>query len=139
MEVTLWGYAVEIDAGRIVEPPGELVRQIREYQRGERRTFGLTVTYPSGFTGRVMRAMAAIPYGETRTYGEVAKRVDNSPIAVGQACGRNPVPLVVPCHRVVGASGVGGFSAAGGVDLKRRLLGHERSRGQATLAAYDEG
>jgi methylated-DNA-[protein]-cysteine S-methyltransferase len=87
-----------------------------------------------------MDAMAAIPYGETRTYGDLAADLDTSPVAVGGACGRNPVPLVVPCHRVVGHDGLGGFSAEGGVDLKRALLAHEREHAagerQASLAGY---
>ena len=67
--------------------------------------------------------MAAIPYGETRTYGEIAAELDSAPIAVGGACGRNPVPVVVPCHRVVGSDGgLRGYSAADGIATKRRLL-----------------
>jgi len=72
-----------------------------------------------------MDAMAAIPYGETRTYGELAVELDTAAVAVGQACGRNPVPIVVPCHRVVGANSLGGYSAEGGPELKERLLALE--------------
>ena len=85
-----------------------------------------TVDFPASFTGRVMRAMAEIPYGETRTYGDLATVIETSAVAVGGACGRNPLPLVVPCHRVVGAGSLGGFSAAGGVPAKEALLAHER-------------
>ena len=69
--------------------------------------------------------VAAIPAGETRRYGELAAELDTAPIAVGGACARTPVPLLVPCHRVVGVDGLGGYSAADGLALKRRLLGHE--------------
>jgi len=74
-----------------------------------------------------MRAMAAIPSGETRTYGDLADSLDTAPVAVGGACGRNPVPLAVPCHRVVGATTLGGFSldCQRPLAVKRRLLEHE--------------
>ena len=118
---------MEIDESYVADPPSAIEAQVREYARGARRTFDLDVTFPDTFTGRVMRAMAAIPYGEVRTYGELAADLDTSPVAVGGACGRNPVPVVVPCHRVVGADSLGGFSAEGGVATKRRLLDAERS------------
>ena len=118
---------MEIDESYVADPPSAIEAQVREYARGERRTFDLDVTFPDTFTGRVMRAMAAIPYGEVRTYGELAAELDTSPVAVGGACGRNPVPVVVPCHRVVGADSLGGFSAEGGAATKRRLLDAERS------------
>ena len=83
------------------------------------------------FQRRVWRAIAAIPTGRTLTYGEIAKRLKSAPRAVGQACGRNPYPLVVPCHRVVAADGgLGGFAGATGgwlLDTKRWLLAHERN------------
>jgi methylated-DNA-[protein]-cysteine S-methyltransferase len=69
---------------------------------------------------RVYRAVQAIPYGETATYGEVAARVGTSARVVGNAMRANPTPLVVPCHRVVAKGGIGGFSPSG--DLKRALL-----------------
>lgn len=107
--------------------PPAIERQVGAYEAGDRRSFDLGVGFPDSFTGEVMRAMAAIPYGERRTYGDLAADLDTSPIAVGQACGRNPVPVVVPCHRVVAADGLGGFSAGGDrhLDLKRALVAHE--------------
>jgi methylated-DNA-[protein]-cysteine S-methyltransferase len=126
LHVTVQGYDFEIDADRIAEPRRAIERQVREYDRGARESFDLTVEFPDSFTGRVMEAMAAIPYGETRTYGELATEVGSSPVAVGGACGRNLVPVVVPCHRVVGTGSLGGFSAEGGVEAKRALLAHER-------------
>ncbi|WP_431357883.1 methylated-DNA--[protein]-cysteine S-methyltransferase [Halobaculum rarum] len=127
MTLAVPGGQLTLDASYVDATADEIERQAREYREGSRTAFDLSVRYPDGFTGRVMGAMAAIPYGETRTYGEVAADLDNAPQAVGAACGRNPVPLVVPCHRVVAAEGLGGFSADGGPELKRRLLEHERS------------
>lgn len=78
---------------------------------------------------KVWRAIQAIPSGQTRTYGELAKQIGSSAQAIGQACGSNPFPLVIPCHRVVGKSGLGGFMKhAGGesLNIKRWLLAHER-------------
>ena len=115
--------AIELDESFVVEPPDEIVVQLEEYARGERRKFDLHVEFPDTVTGAVMEAMAEIPYGETCTYGDIATELDTAPVAVGQACGRNPVPLIVPCHRVVGSDGgLRGYSAAGGVATKRRLL-----------------
>jgi len=125
MHVELCGHAVDIDASRIDASDAEIRRQVAEYAAGERRSFDLPVAAPDGFTGAVMDAMAAIPYGETRTYGELAVELDTAAVAVGQACGRNPVPIVVPCHRVVGANSLGGYSAEGGPELKERLLALE--------------
>lgn len=125
LHVTVRGFDFEIDADAIAEPSEVIRRQVEEYDRGERRAFDLAVEYPGSFVGRVMAAMAAIPYGETRTYGELASELGSAPVPVGSACGRNLAPVVVPCHRVVGTDSLGGFSAAGGLDAKRALLAHE--------------
>ena len=127
MDVTVWGFPFDIDETLIAADPDEIRTQIAEYERGEREEFDLVVEFPDDFTGEVMRAMAAIPPGETRTYGDLAESIDSSAVAVGQACGRNPVPLVVPCHRVVGADSLGGFSGGGddGLAAKEALLEHE--------------
>ena len=72
--------------------------------------------------------MCAIPRGQTRQYGELAAQIGSSARAVGQACGNNPIPVVIPCHRVVGKSGMGGFMHHSGgyaLDIKRWLLAHE--------------
>ena len=126
LHVTVRGFDFEIDADRVAEPRASIERQVREYDRGERESFDLTVEFPESFTGRVMEAMSAIPYGETRTYGELASELGSAPVPVGSACGRNLVPVIVPCHRVVGTDSLGGFSSAGGVEAKRALLAHER-------------
>jgi methylated-DNA-[protein]-cysteine S-methyltransferase len=129
MQLTVLGGVVDIDPDFVAADPATLRRQIAAYERGDRRTFDHETRAPTPFVGRVMAEMSAIPYGETRTYGDIADALDSAPVAVGQACGRNPVPIVVPCHRVVGSDGgLHGYSAPGGVALKRRLLEHEGAR-----------
>jgi methylated-DNA-[protein]-cysteine S-methyltransferase len=123
------GGDLDLDVTFVDAPPEEIERQAAEYARGERTDFDLPIRFPETFTGAVMREMCAIPYGETRTYGELAAALDTAPIAVGQACARNPLPLVVPCHRVVASDGgLRGYSGAGGLDQKRALLDHEGVR-----------
>jgi methylated-DNA-[protein]-cysteine S-methyltransferase len=78
---------------------------------------------------RVWQAISKIPSGETRSYGELAAELHSAAQAVGQACGANPLPIVIPCHRVVGKSGLGGFMKHGSgnpLDIKRWLLAHEQ-------------
>lgn len=126
MEVELMGDRIGIDERYLDIPPESIHRQVSEYAAGDRRTFDCTVTFPDSYTGRVMEAMAAIPYGETQTYGDIAAELGSAPRAVGGACGRNPAPIIVPCHRVVRSDGgLGGYSATSGVTLKARLLEHE--------------
>lgn len=103
----------------------EAARQLGEYFAGTRHGFDLPVAFPAGLQGEVMRAMCAIPFGETRTYGDLAKVLGVPAQAVGQACGANPVPVIVPCHRILGATGLGGYSAPGGIETKVALLKHE--------------
>lgn len=119
----------EVEPGNALA--AEVERQLRAYLADPRATFELPLR-PSGthFQRRVWREIAAIPSCQTRSYGEVAKALHNAPRAVGQACGANPFPLVVPCHRVIASGGgLGGFARQrGGVllDVKRWLLAHER-------------
>lgn len=111
----------------------EAARQLRAYLADAACTFSLPLA-PGGtaFQRRVRERIAAIPNGQTRTYGDLARALDSAPRAVGQACGANPFPLVVPCHRVVAAGGgLGGFARQGGgflLDVKRWLLAHENER-----------
>ncbi|MGI9394240.1 MAG: methylated-DNA--[protein]-cysteine S-methyltransferase [Boseongicola sp.] len=74
---------------------------------------------------RFLDALIAIPFGETKTYGEIAKETEMSAQAAGQACGANPIAIIIPCHRVVGTGNLGGFSARGGIETKVALLKHE--------------
>jgi methylated-DNA-[protein]-cysteine S-methyltransferase len=129
MQATVRGDRFDLDTSYLAESDAELRCQLAAYAAGDREQFDLAVDYPDGHLGDVMRAMAAIPYGETRTYGELAREIGSGAVAVGQACGANPLPVVVPCHRVVGADGYGGFSSEGGVDAKKRLLAFERGEG----------
>ena len=110
----------------------EAVRQLKAYIADPGFTFGLPLR-PAGttFQRRVWEQISAIPSGQTHTYGQLAKSLKNAPRAVGQACGSNPYPIVVPCHRVVATGGgLGGFARERGgflLDVKRWLLTHENS------------
>lgn len=106
-----------------------VAEQVGAFFRGERTGFELPLA-PEGteFQQRVWQALLAIPFGETRSYGELARSLDmpGASRAVGRANGANPIALIVPCHRVIGSNGsLTGY--AGGVDLKRRLLAFELS------------
>jgi methylated-DNA-[protein]-cysteine S-methyltransferase len=119
----LGGYDVLPDEGRSAEP----VRQLAEYFAGERRTLDCPLE-PRGtpFQRAVWREVASTPYGQTTTYGELARRLGlpNAHRAVGAANGDNPLPIVVPCHRVVGSNGhLTGY--AGGTPMKAWLLALE--------------
>lgn len=109
----------------------EARRQIEDYFAGSRDRFDLPLRIAgSGFQHAVCDAMLAIPLGETRTYGEIGRDLGQPAQAVGQACGHNPIPLIVPCHRVMGAGGrLTGFSGRGGVETKVWLLRHEKAGG----------
>ena len=85
----------------------------------------MTIPAGSDFAERFRAVLLAIPFGQTRTYGEIAREMDVPAQAIGQACGANRLPIIVPCHRVVGAQGLGGFSGRGGVEAKVALLKHE--------------
>lgn len=101
--------------------------QIDAYFAGDLRGFDLPLD-PAGtdFHKDVWRALSAIPYGQTRTYGELAAELGAIARAVGTACGANPIPVVIPCHRVLAAGGrTGGFSGGRGVETKFKLLGLE--------------
>jgi methylated-DNA-[protein]-cysteine S-methyltransferase len=103
----------------------EAAAQLTAYFDRRLTRFDLPFAWGEGLNGDVGRAMAAIPFGETRTYGQIAKAVGAPAQAVGQACGANPLPILIPCHRVTGTDWFGGFSAPGGVETKAALLRHE--------------
>lgn len=103
----------------------EGLAQLRAYFDGRLTRFDLALDWGVGLNADVRRAMAAIPHGETRTYGQIAKAVGAPAQGVGQACGANPLPIIIPCHRVTGTGWFGGFSAPGGVETKAALLRHE--------------
>ena len=108
-------------------------RQIARYVDDPQFRFSLPLALEgTPFRRRVWDAIAAIPCGRTATYGDLARALASAPRAVGAACGDNPLPLVVPCHRVVAAGGLGGFMHASGGDplrIKRWLLAHEDAHG----------
>lgn len=120
MKVEVFGTELGIEESRLDRTEERIRRQLSEYLKGERKCFDTDVSFPDSFTGEVMQEISRIGYGETRTYGEIAEKLDSSPIAVGQACGKNPVPVIVPCHRVVGKNSIGGYLA--GREVKRELL-----------------
>ncbi len=106
----------------------QAVTQLRAYFAGDLRRFDLPLA-PRGtaFQKRVWDGLLEIPYGEERTYGQLAERVGSVARAVGGACGANPIAIVIPCHRVLGGGGrLVGFSASGGLADKRVLLDFER-------------
>jgi len=104
--------------------------QLKAYFAGELTQFELPLHVGgSGFQKSVCDVMAMIPFGETLTYGAIAAKLGASAQAVGNACGGNPIPIIIPCHRVLGAAGLGGFSGQGGVETKVWLLRHEGAAG----------
>ncbi len=117
----------------LADKPGDLAvtqqvcHQLQQYFAGELTAFSLPVDLRATpvFTERVLQQLRSIAFGQTLTYGELARAVGKpgASRAVGQANGRNPVPIILPCHRVVAANGLGGFSC--GLPVKRWLLGHE--------------
>ena len=120
----------EPDWERSDEPFRRVKRQLAEYFEGERRTFDVPLA-PDGtdFQRAVWHALTTIPYGVTCSYRDVALRIDQPTAlrAVGAANGANPIPIIIPCHRVIGSDGsLTGFG--GGLDSKRWLLDLERSR-----------
>jgi methylated-DNA-[protein]-cysteine S-methyltransferase len=104
-------------------------RQLREYFARRRRSFDVKCDLDalSSFTRRVLEACARVPHGRVVTYGWLARALGSprAARAVGQALERNPVPVIIPCHRVVAAASLGGFSAAAGLTAKIALLGFE--------------
>lgn len=127
------GAIVAVDWGW-VEEQGEtplLVearRQLQAYFDGERLAFDLPLA-PDGtaFQRKVWQALCDIPPGTTRTYADITRVVGGSPRAVGGANGRNPIPILIPCHRVVATTGIGGYSGGDGLPTKRFLLALERA------------
>lgn len=107
----------------------EVIRQVQDYCAGKRREFDLPLKLTgSALQHEIWQRLRAIPFGASKTYGEIAEEVGTSPRVVGNACRRNPVALVVPCHRVVAKHKLGGFfgeTSGPWLDLKERLLTHE--------------
>jgi methylated-DNA-[protein]-cysteine S-methyltransferase len=125
------GAIVSLDWGWVREQASSAVldrgqQQIEAYFDGELTEFDLPLA-PTGTAYRqgVWRALCEIPYGETRSYLDIARKVGGSARSVGQANGHNPIPLIIPCHRVVAATHIGGYSGGEGLLTKRWLLALE--------------
>lgn len=107
----------------------ETARQIAAYFAGRLRDFDLPLAPLASSRGTALRdAIRAIPYGGQLSYGAVARTIDSGPRAIGQACRRNPMPIIIPCHRVTAAGGIGFYSGGKGVETKIWLLQHESER-----------
>lgn len=111
-------------AGKPTRVLTDAKRQLAAYFAGKRKAFNLNLAPEGSDTERrIWALMAEIPYGETRSYGALAHELGLSPRSIGRACARNPLPILLPCHRVVGSDGeLGGYSGGGGVETKRKLL-----------------
>lgn len=108
----------------------EACNQLSAYFSGNLTEFDLPLRVEaSEFQQKLCAAIAAIPFGQTRTYGDIARDLGAPPQAVGAGCGGNPIPVIIPCHRVLGANSLGGFSARGGVESKVWLLRFEGAAG----------
>lgn len=104
----------------------EAHRQLAAYFAHELTEFDLPLAPDvSAAQQRFLDALSAIPFGETKTYGKIARETGMSAQGAGQACGANPIAIIIPCHRILGADNLGGFSAAGGIEAKVALLKHE--------------
>ncbi|WP_299550560.1 methylated-DNA--[protein]-cysteine S-methyltransferase [uncultured Tateyamaria sp.] len=118
-----WGRSECADRSDVLDTA---VAQLRAYDAGTLEEFDLPLEVRGSQLQRdVCAAMSDIPYGQTVTYGDIAKALGVPAQAIGQACGGNPIPIIIPCHRVMGAKGLTGFSGAGGVETKVALLRHE--------------
>ena len=98
-------------------------KQLNAYFDGKLTNFDLPLRpFGTDFQQRVWRAMIKIPYGKVRTYGQLAEKLNSGARPVGTACRRNPIPIIIPCHRVLGTQSLGGYSGEGGLETKVALL-----------------
>lgn len=106
----------------------EAAAQLRAYFAGRLREFDLPLVPAATVRGQALRdGITAIPYGDTLSYGALARQLSSAPRAVGQACARNPYPIIIPCHRVLAAQGrLGAYSGGTGPSTKQWLLNHEQ-------------
>jgi methylated-DNA-[protein]-cysteine S-methyltransferase len=107
--------------------PGDVPDLIRQYCSGKPvslLSLDSSVIRDDSVYGKIYREVRRVPYGTTTTYGDIAKKIGTSPRVVGQAMARNPTPLVIPCHRITAAHGIGGFSPS--IDIKEALLAMEK-------------
>lgn len=125
-----WGWGRDQDATLLLRRARE---QLHAFLDGELTEFALPLA-PAGtpYQRRVWQTLCAVPYGETRSYIDIARVAGGSARSVGQANGSNPIPLIIPCHRVIATTHLGGYSGGDGVATKRWLLALE-ARGQPLL------
>ena len=99
-------------------------KQIIDYSFGKLKKFNISILVEgSSLQKRIWKELKKIPYGKTKSYGEIAKKLNTSPRYVGNVCGKNDHLLIIPCHRVVRSDGsLGGFSGLGGINLKKKLI-----------------
>lgn len=122
-----WGWLPENEESPLLLKARD---QLEEYFEGRRTVFDLPLA-PHGtlFQRKVWTALSEIPFGSTLTYGQLADTLGTAPRALGGACGRNPIPVVIPCHRVLAAGGgLGGYSGIDGIETKQFLLRLEGAR-----------
>ena len=124
MIISVFDKELVIDQNLVKESEHEIRSQIEEFLNKERERFDLDFEFPSGATGHILREMNKIGYGKTKSYGDLADEIGSSAIAVGQVCSKNPLPLIIPCHRVVGKNEIGGYQT--GEEVKRKLLELEK-------------
>lgn len=138
----LWRVAVDFSGNTVFRvrfvrsaPEGAVPVQFTRYLAGKSADFSPLVSIAAADDAlpyaEIYRAVLRIPYGETRTYGDIAKECDTHARVVGNAMARNPTPLIVPCHRVVAAKGIGGFSPD--VEIKRALIEMEKRGKRETV------
>ncbi len=127
-----WGWGRDQDETALLRSARE---QLHAWFDGALTVFDLPLA-PAGspYRLRVWNALVAIPYGATRTYLDIAREAGGSPRSVGGANGANPIPIVIPCHRVVAANGIGGYSGGEGLATKRALLALENPWWESPLA-----
>ncbi|WP_439149743.1 methylated-DNA--[protein]-cysteine S-methyltransferase [Sulfitobacter sp.] len=122
-----WGH---VDAGATSDLLDRAADQLRAFDAGRLTQFDVPLQVAGSDVLRAVCAeISAIPFGETCTYGDIAKKLGIPAQVVGQACGQNPIPVIIPCHRVMGAKGLTGYSGAGGIETKIALLRHEGAAG----------
>lgn len=115
-----WGAGRDLSLTSLLK---DAIDQIQAYFDGDLTAFDLPLEPPvTPFTAKVLKEMQDIAYGDTRSYAQLAGALNTAPRAIGGACGRNPIPIIIPCHRVLAAKGLGGYSGEGGLETKQALL-----------------
>ncbi|MCU4674585.1 methylated-DNA--[protein]-cysteine S-methyltransferase [Catenovulum sp. 2E275] len=144
-QIDLYADSLPYQIGHSNSLTNEITAQISAYFSGDIAQFDLPVNLAgTEFQQKVWQQLQAIPYGDSLTYGELAKKINSSARAIGGACRHNPIPIIIPCHRIVAATGIGGYSGqwrlGQKVDTKRWLLTHEKkwhqTSGRQTISSY---